>query len=112
MRASKLFAPTLREVPAEAEVVSHQLMLRAGMLRKAAGGIYNYLPLTWRVLKKIEAIVREEMDEAGGQELLMPIIQPAELWQETGRWDVYGDEMFRLQDRHGRNFCLGLRTRK
>ena len=107
MRASKLFAPTLREVPAEAEVVSHQLMLRAGMLRKAAGGIYNYLPLTWRVLKKIEAIVREEMDEAGGQELLMPIIQPAELWQETGRWDVYGDEMFRLQDRHGRNFCLG-----
>ena len=107
MRASKLFAPTLREVPAEAEVVSHQLMLRAGMLRKAAGGIYNYLPLTWRVLKKIEAIVREEMDEAGGQELLMPIIQPAELWQETGRWDVYGDEMFRLHDRHGRNFCLG-----
>lgn len=107
MRASKLFAPTLREVPAEAEVVSHQLMLRAGMLRKAAGGIYNYLPLTWRVLKKIEAIVREEMDESGGQELLMPIIQPAEMWQETGRWDVYGDEMFRLQDRHGRNFCLG-----
>ena len=83
MRASKLFAPTLREVPAEAEVVSHQLMLRAGMLRKAAGGIYNYLPLTWRVLKKIEAIVREEMDESGGQELLMPIIQPAEMWQET-----------------------------
>lgn len=107
MRASQLFAPTLRETPAEAEVISHQLMLRAGMLRKAAGGIYNYLPLTWRVLKKIETIVREEMDAAGGQELLMPIIQPAEMWQETGRWDVYGDEMFRLQDRHGRHFCLG-----
>jgi len=107
MRASQLYAPTLRETPAEAEVVSHQLMLRAGMIRKAAGGIYTYLPLAWRVLRKIENIVREEMDKAGGQELLMPIVQPAELWQETGRWDVYGEEMFRLRDRHNRQFCLG-----
>ncbi|MDU4959866.1 MAG: proline--tRNA ligase [Sporomusaceae bacterium] len=107
MRATQLYAPTLRETPAEAEVISHQLMLRAGMIRKAAGGVYSYLPLAWRVLRKIEAIVREEMDAKGGQELLMPIIQPAELWQETGRWDVYGDEMFRLRDRHNRNFCLG-----
>ncbi|MGE4589293.1 MAG: proline--tRNA ligase [Acidaminococcaceae bacterium] len=107
MRVSRLYAPTLREVPAEAEVVSHQLMLRAGFMRKAAGGIYSYLPLALRVLKKIEAIVREEMDQAGAQELLMPIVQPAEMWQESGRWDVYGAEMFRLNDRHNRNFCLG-----
>jgi len=107
MRVSKLYAPTLREVPAEAEVVSHRLMLRAGFMRKAAGGIYTYLPLAWRVLKKIERIVREEMDAKGSQELLMPIVQPAEIWQESGRWDVYGAEMFRLQDRHNRCFCLG-----
>ena len=107
MRVSKLYAPTLREVPAEAEVVSHQLMLRAGFMRKAAGGIYTYLPLAWRVLKKIERIVREEMDAKGSQELLMPIVQPAEIWQESGRWDVYGAEMFRLQDRHNLCFCLG-----
>lgn len=107
MRVSKLYAPTLREVPAEAEVVSHQLMLRAGFMRKAAGGIYTYLPLAWRVLKKIERIVREEMGAKGSQELLMPIVQPAEIWQESGRWDVYGAEMFRLQDRHNRCFCLG-----
>ena len=107
MRVSKLYAPTLREVPAEAEVVSHQLMLRAGFMRKAAGGIYTYLPLAWRVLKKIERIVREEMDAKGSQELVMPIVQPAEIWQESGRWDVYGAEMFRLQDRHNRCFCLG-----
>ena len=107
MRVSRLYAPTLREVPAEAEVVSHQLMLRAGFMRKAAGGIYSYLPLALRVLKKIESIVREEMDLAGAQELLMPIVQPAEMWQESGRWDVYGAEMFRLNDRHNRNFCLG-----
>lgn len=107
MRTTQLYAPTLRETPAEAEVVSHQLMLRAGLIRKAAGGFYTYLPLAWRVLRKIEAIVREEMDAAGGQELAMPIMQPAELWLETGRWDVYGDEMFRLKDRHGRDFCLG-----
>lgn len=104
---SNLYAPTLREVPAEAEVVSHQLMLRAGMIRKATGGVYSYLPLAWRTLRKIEQIVREEMDAKGGQEIAMPIVQPAEIWQQTGRWDVYGDEMFRLKDRHQRDFCLG-----
>ena len=104
---SNLYAPTLREVPAEAEVVSHQLMLRAGMIRKAAGGVYSYLPLALRTLRKSEQIVREEMDDKGGQEILMPIMQPAEIWQQTGRWDVYGDEMFRLKDRHQRDFCLG-----
>ncbi len=107
MRASQLYAPTLRETPAEAEIISHQLMLRAGMIRKAAGGVYTYLPLAWRVLKKIESIIREEMDAKCGQELAMPIMQPAELWKDTGRWDVYGDEMFRLKDRHNRDFCLG-----
>jgi prolyl-tRNA synthetase len=107
MLVSQLYAPTLRETPAEAEVVSHQLMLRAGMIRKAAGGVYTYMPLALRILRKIETIVRQEMDAKNGQELLMPIIQPAEMWQETGRWDVYGDEMFRLKDRHNRDFCLG-----
>ena len=107
MKMSNLYAPTLREVPAEAEVVSHQLMLRAGMIRKATGGVYSYLPLAWRTLRKIEQIVREEMDAKGGQEIAMPIVQPAEIWQQTGRWDVYGDEMFRLKDRHQRDFCLG-----
>lgn len=107
MRQTQLYAPTLREIPAEAEVISHKLMLRAGMIRKAAGGIYTYLPLAWRTLRKIEQIVREEMDAAGGQEILMPILQPAENWKETGRWDVYGEEMFRVKDRHGRDFCLG-----
>lgn len=102
-----MLIPTLREVPAEAEVISHKLLLRAGFIRKAAAGVYTYLPLAQRVLHKIMDIVREEMDSAGGQEVMLPIIQPAELWQESGRWDVYGDEMFRLQDRHGRNFCLG-----
>ena len=107
MRVSQLLNPTLREVPAEAEVISHQLMLRAGLIRKAAAGVYTYLPLAWRVLKKIEQIVREEMDAKGGQEMLLPIMQPAELWRESGRWDVYGPEMFRLKDRHEREFCLG-----
>ncbi|MDQ7093372.1 proline--tRNA ligase [Desulfosporosinus sp. PR] len=107
MRVSQLLNPTLREVPAEAEIISHQLMLRAGLIRKSAAGIYTYLPLGLRVLKKIETIVREEMDIKGGQEVLMPIVQPAELWQESGRWDVYGEEMFRLKDRHQREFCLG-----
>lgn len=107
MRTTQLYAPTLREVPAEAEVISHKLMLRAGMIRKAAGGIYTYLPLAWRTLKKIAAIVREEMDAAGGQEIAMPILQPSEIWKETGRWTVYGEEMFRLNDRHDREFCLG-----
>jgi prolyl-tRNA synthetase len=107
MRVSQILNPTLREVPAEAEVVSQKLMLRAGLIRKAAAGVYTYLPLGLRILKKIEQIVREEMDAKGGQEVLLPIIQPAELWRETGRWDVYGPEMFRLTDRHEREFCLG-----
>ncbi len=107
MRQSQLFAPTLREVPAEAEVVSHQLMLRAGMIRKSAAGMYTYLPLAQRILAKISKIVREEMDREEGQELALPIVQPAEIWKQSGRWDVYGDEMFRLEDRHHREFCLG-----
>ncbi|MBQ1855770.1 MAG: proline--tRNA ligase, partial [Anaerovibrio sp.] len=86
MRATRLYAPTLRETPAEAEVKSHQLMLRAGMIRKAAGGLYTYMPLAWRSLKKIMQIIREEMDAAGGQEIAMPIVQPSEIWKETGRW--------------------------
>lgn len=107
MLASNLYAPTLREVPAEAELTSHKLMLRAGLIRKSAAGMYTYLPLAWRTLRKIKEIVREEMDTKGGQELMMPIAQPAEIWQESGRWAVYGDEMWRLKDRHGRDFCLG-----
>jgi prolyl-tRNA synthetase len=107
MRATELLAPTLREAPADAEVISHQLLLRAGFIRRVAAGVYNYLPLSVRVLKKIEQIIREEMDRQGGQEILMPILQPAELWQESGRWDVYGPELFRLKDRHERDFALG-----
>ena len=107
MRASNLYAPTLRNTPAEAEIASHQLMYRAGMIRKVAGGMYTYLPLAWRVIRKIEEIIREEMDAAGGQEIGMPILQPSELWEESGRWAAYGDEMMRIKDRHGRNFCLG-----
>jgi len=107
MRVSQLLNPTLREVPAEAEIISHKLMLRAGLIRKSASGLYTYLPLGLRVLRKIESIVREEMDAKGGQEVLMPIMQPAELWEESGRWEVYGAELFRLKDRHNREFCLG-----
>lgn len=107
MRATQLYAPTLRESPAEAELVSHKLMYRAGLIRKAAGGLYSYLPLGWRTMKKIMQIIREEMDAKGGQEVMMPIVQPAEMWQESGRWAVYGDEMMRLKDRHGREFALG-----
>lgn len=107
MRATQLYAPTLRESPAEAELISHKLMFRAGFIRKAAGGLYSYLPLGWRTIKKIMQIIREEMDSTGGQELMMPIVQPAEIWQESGRWAVYGDEMMRLKDRHGREFALG-----
>lgn len=107
MKASNIFAPTLREVPAEAEIASHKLMLRAGMLRKTASGVYTYLPLAWRSIRKIEEIVRQEMDAKGGQELLMPAVQPAEIWQESGRWDVYGAELWRVKDRNGRDFCLG-----
>ena len=107
MRMSKLFVQTLREFPSDAEVMSHKLLVRAGYIRKLANGVYNYLPLMWRVLKKIENIVREEMDAAGAQELLMPFVQPSELWQESGRWDVYGKELMRLRDRHSREMCLG-----
>lgn len=107
MLMSQLYSPTLRETPAEAEIQSHKLMLRAGLLRRSATGIYTYLPLGLRVIRKVEAIIREEMDGIGGQEVLLPIVQPAELWHETGRWDDYGAEMFRLQDRQGRQFCLG-----
>ena len=104
---SQLYSPTLRETPAEAEIVSHQLMLRAGLLRRAAAGVYTYLPLGLRAIRKVEQIIREEMDAIGGQEVLLPIVQPAELWQESGRWNEYGAEMFRVNDRHGRQFCLG-----
>ena len=107
MRTSQVLIPTLREDPGEAETVSHRLMLRSGMIRKVAAGIYIYLPLGLRVLRKIEHIVREEMNRAGAQELLMPIASPAELWQETGRWGFYGKELFRFKDRHDRDFCLG-----
>jgi prolyl-tRNA synthetase len=107
MLLSQLFSPTLRETPAEAEIVSHQLLLRAGFIRKSSSGVYTYLPLAQRVLTKISAIIRKEMDRAGGQEILMPILQPAELWRESGRWDVYGGELMRLKDRHDRDFCLG-----
>src|SRR6476620_11476776 len=107
MRTSQMLIPTLREDPGEAEVVSHRLMLRAGMIRKTAAGIYIYLPLGLRTIRKIERIVREEMNRAGAQEVLMPIASPAELWKETGRWDFYGKELFRFKDRHEREFCLG-----
>lgn len=107
MRTSQLLLPTLREDPGEAETVSHRLMLRAGLIRKVAAGIYTYLPLGLRIIRKVEQIVREEMNRAGGQELLMPIASPAELWKETGRWDYYGKELIRFKDRHERDFCLG-----
>lgn len=107
MKRSEFFLPTLKEVPAEAEVVSHRLMLRAGLIRKVAAGIYTFLPLGLRVLEKISSIVREEMNKAGAQELLMPALQPAELWKESGRWFAYGAEMWRLKDRNERDFCLG-----
>ena len=107
MRATNLYAPTLRNTPAEAEIASHQLMYRAGLIRKSAGGMYTYLPLAWRTIRKIEQIIREEMDAAGGQEIMMPILQPSELWEESGRWGAYGAEMIRVKDRHGREFCMG-----
>jgi len=106
-RYSQFFAPTLKEIPAEAEIISHQLMLRAGMIRKLAAGIYTYLPSGWRALKKVENIVREEMDRAGAIELLLPGVQPGELWMESGRWDHYGPELLRFRDRHNRESCLG-----
>ena len=107
MKMSKLFVQTLREYPSDAEVISHKLLVRAGYIRKLTSGVYNFLPLMWRVLKKIEIITREEMDRAGAQELLMPFVQPKELWEESGRWGAYGGELMRLKDRHGREMCLG-----
>ena len=107
MKQSRLLMPTLREVPADAEAVSHQLLVRGGFIRQNAAGIYSYLPLGYRVLQHIQAIIREEMNRAGAQELLMPAIQPAELWEETGRWGIYGPELMRLTDRHDRKFALG-----
>src|SRR5699024_1840877 len=106
MYASQFHLNTLKEAPADAEVASHQLLTRAGMVRRIAGGIYSYMPLGFKVLKKIEGIVREEMDRAGALEILMPFVQPAELWQETGRWEKYGEELLRIKDRHQRDFVL------
>lgn len=107
MRASQFLIATLKETPSDAEVISHQLMLRSGMVRRVAAGLYNWLPTGLRTLRKVERIVREEMDKSGAQEVLMPSIQPAELWQESGRWEKYGPELLRLHDRHNREFCVG-----
>jgi len=107
MRYSEMYLPTAREIPSDAEVASHQLMIRAGMIRKLTSGIYSYLPLGYRVIRKVEQIVREEMNKAGAQEVLMPMVQPVELWQESGRWVHYGKELLRFRDRHEREYCLG-----
>ncbi|HCX33471.1 MAG TPA: proline--tRNA ligase, partial [Rhodocyclaceae bacterium] len=107
MRASAFHFSTLKEAPADAEIVSHKLMIRAGLIRRLAGGIYTWMPLGLRVLRKVERIVREEMDRAGAIELSMPAVQPAELWQESGRWQKYGPELLRMRDRHQREFCFG-----
>ncbi len=107
MRMSTLYAPTLKEDPTDAEIASHRLLLRAGMIRKTASGVYTFLPLGQRVLAKVEAIVRDEMNAIGSQEIMMPALQPAELWHESGRWDDYGPELMRLVDRHDHGFCLG-----
>jgi len=107
MRTSGFLISTLKETPADAEIISHQLMLRAGLIRKVAAGIYNWLPMGLRVMRKVENVVRQEMDKSGAQELMMPAVQPAELWQESGRWEMYGGELLRMQDRHKRDFCFG-----
>ena len=107
MRTSQLLLPTLKEDPVDTVVISHKLMLRAGMIRQLASGLYTWLPLGLRVLRKVEQIVREEMDRAGAQEILMSGVQPSELWEESGRWAQFGPELLRLQDRHERDFCLG-----
>ena len=107
MLASKLYSPTLREIPSDAVVVSHRYMLKAGMMRKVSNGLYAFLPLALRSVRKVEEIVREEMNAIGSQEILMPITQPAEIWKQSERWDVYGEEMFKLNDRHGHEYCLG-----
>ena len=106
-KMSQLYAPTLKEDPAEAELASHRLLLRAGMIRKTAAGLYSYLPLAWRSISKIEAVIRDEMEAIGAQEMMVPILTPAELWHESGRWDAYGPELMRIADRHGREFALG-----
>ena len=107
MRTSQYLIATLKETPSDAEVVSHQLMLRAGMIRKLASGLYTWLPMGLRILRKVENIIREEMDRAGAMEVLMPAVQPAELWKESGRWEQYGPELLRVKDRHHREFCIG-----
>ncbi|MBS3765392.1 proline--tRNA ligase, partial [Candidatus Bipolaricaulota bacterium] len=107
MKLSNYYLPTLKETPADAELESHKLMLKAGMIRKATAGVYSYLPIGFKVLKKIEEVVREEMNRAGAQEIKLPIVQPAELWQESGRWEDFGPEMFKLSDRKEQMFALG-----
>jgi prolyl-tRNA synthetase len=106
MKASATFISTLKEAPADAEIASHQLMMRAGFIKRLGAGIYNYMPLGLRVIRKVEAIIREEMNRAGAIELLMPVVQPAELWQETGRFQAYGPELMRVKDRHDRDFII------
>src|SRR5512137_842502 len=107
MRVSQFFISTLKEAPSEAELPSHRLMLRAGYIKRLASGLYTWMPLGLRALRKVEAVVREEMDRSGGVELLMPAVQPAELWQETGRWEVFGPQMLKIKDRHDKQFCFG-----
>src|SRR5512135_289834 len=107
MRVTQFFLSTLKEAPSEAELTSHKLMLRAGLIRRLGSGLYTWMPLGLRVLRKVEAIVREEMNRAGAVELLMPAVVPAELWQETGRWEVFGPQMLKIKDRHDRDFCFG-----
>src|SRR5690349_20680401 len=107
MRSSRFFISTLKEAPSEAEVVSHKLMLRAGLIKRLTSGVYTWMPLGLRVLRRVEAVVREEMNASGAIELLMPIVQPAELWRESGRWDQYGPELLRFKDRHQRDYCCG-----
>jgi prolyl-tRNA synthetase len=106
MKATQFFISTLKEAPADAEVVSHQLMMRAGFIKRLGAGIYSYMPMGLRVIRKVESIIREEMNRAGAVELLMPVVQPAELWQETGRFQKYGPELLRMKDRHDRDFII------
>src|SRR5713226_8341555 len=108
MRFSRLFIPTLKEIPADAQVASHKLLLRAGFMRQRAAGIYSYLPLFKRVVAKVEVIIREEMNRIGGQEFYLPALHPKEIWDQSGRWSVMGDNMFRLKDRKGGEYCLGM----
>lgn len=112
MKASQFFISTLKEAPAEAAFASHKLMIRAGLIKANASGLYTWMPMGLRVLRKVENVVREEMARAGSVELLMPVVQPAELWQESGRWEFYGKELLRLKDRHERDFCMGRPARK